>query len=73
MDISEAVGQDLDETVIIIADCHYYELYPDICVGGWPDLDCIEIKQRDFTVIQPDPYGFDLNKDGIGCERKYYK
>ena len=23
---------------------------------------------RGFTVYQPDPHGFDGNKDGVGCE-----
>lgn len=44
--------------------------YPDFCIPvGSPDLDCGEISQRNFTVLQPDPHGFDRDKDGVGCER----
>ena len=43
--------------------------YPDFCIASYPpDLDCGDISQKRFTVLQPDPHGFDGNKDGIGCE-----
>jgi len=43
--------------------------YPDICIPPYPpDLDCGEIRYVHFRVIQPDPHGFDGDKDGIGCE-----
>ncbi len=43
--------------------------YPDFCIPvDLPDLDCGDIPQKKFTVLQPDPHGFDGNKDGIGCE-----
>jgi micrococcal nuclease len=47
--------------------------YPDICIPiGSADLDCGEIQWRRFSVLwnvaNPDPHGFDGNRDGIGCE-----
>lgn len=43
--------------------------YPDFCIPpNSPDLDCGDIPQKNFTVIQPDPHRFDGDKDGIGCE-----
>lgn len=43
--------------------------YPDFCIPPPPpDLDCKDIPQKRFTVLQPDPHHFDGDKDGIGCE-----
>lgn len=43
--------------------------YPDVCIAPPPpDLDCPQIPQRRFRVLPPDPHGFDLDFDGIGCE-----
>jgi micrococcal nuclease len=43
--------------------------YPDVCIPSPPpDLDCGDITHQNFTVLQPDPHGFDGNYDGIGCE-----
>lgn len=43
--------------------------YPDVCIPPYPpDLDCGDIPYRRFRVLQPDPHGFDRDKDGIGCE-----
>jgi len=43
--------------------------YPDFCIPPPPpDLDCKDIPQKKFTVLQPDPHRFDGDKDGIGCE-----
>ncbi len=43
--------------------------YPDVCIPSYPpDLDCGEILYANFEVLQPDPHGFDRDKDGIGCE-----
>jgi len=43
--------------------------YPDVCIAVYPpDLDCGEISFKNFRVLQPDPHGFDGDKDGIGCE-----
>lgn len=52
--------------------------YPDVCIppdsqGG--DLDCGDIPYRQFRVLPPDPYNFDVDGlgdgdgDGLGCER----
>lgn len=70
--VIEAVGEDLDKDAITTSNCHYYESYPDICVGGFPDLDCVEIEFRDFAVLRPDPYGFNLDGDGVGCPSSRY-
>ncbi len=49
------------------ANCH--SSYPDFCIPPPPpDLNCPDISQKNFTVLQPDPHGFDGNKDGYGCE-----
>ena len=43
--------------------------YPDFCIPSPPpDLDCGDISQKNFIVLQPDPHRFDVDKDGIGCE-----
>jgi hypothetical protein len=43
--------------------------YPDFCIPPPPpDLNCPDIPQKNFTVLQPDPHGFDGNKNGVGCE-----
>jgi micrococcal nuclease len=43
--------------------------YPDFCIPPPPpDLDCKDIPQKNFRVLQPDPHRFDGDKDGIGCE-----
>lgn len=43
--------------------------YPTVCIPTYPpDLDCGEISYANFEVLQPDPHGFDGDKDGIGCE-----
>jgi len=43
--------------------------YPDVCIPSPPpDLDCGDIPHQNFTVLPPDPHGFDGDKDGIGCE-----
>lgn len=43
--------------------------YPDVCIPPYPpDLDCGEIRYRNFRVLPPDPHGFDRDRDGIGCE-----
>lgn len=48
--------------------------YPDFCIPpNIPDLDCGEIDQRNFRVLQPDPHRFDGDKDGMGCESKTEK
>ena len=43
--------------------------YPTVCIPSPPpDLDCAEVPYTDFTVLPPDPHGFDGDDDGIGCE-----
>jgi len=43
--------------------------YPSVCIPpSPPDLDCSDIRYRNFEVLQPDPHRFDGDKDGIGCE-----
>lgn len=44
--------------------------YPGVCIPpAPPDLDCGDIPHKRFTVLSPDPHGFDGNDDdGIGCE-----
>ena len=56
-----------DVVVETTNDCD--ESYPDFCItSSPPDLDCSDISQKKFTVLQPDPHKFDGDKDGIGCE-----
>lgn len=44
--------------------------YSDFCIDpNHPDLDCGELSERNFRVLQPDQYGFDGYKNGIGCEK----
>ncbi|MDP9354667.1 MAG: thermonuclease family protein [Chloroflexota bacterium] len=43
--------------------------YPGVCIpSAPPDLDCGQIGYRGFTVLPPDPDGFDGDGDGVGCE-----
>ena len=43
--------------------------YPDFCIRSPPpELDCGGIVFRNFTVLPPDPHGFDEDNDGKGCE-----
>ena len=44
--------------------------YPTVCIPpAPPDLNCGEISFRRFTVLPPDPHGFDgRDNDGVGCE-----
>src|SRR5439155_9710638 len=43
--------------------------YPTVCIPPPPpDLDCGDITFRRFTVLPPDPHGFDGDHDGVGCE-----
>lgn len=51
----------------IVCDSHY----PDFCIAAYPpDLNCGDISHNAFTVLQPDPHGFDRDKDGVGCGTK---
>ena len=44
--------------------------YPDFCIPPPPpDLSCADVAPHtNFTVLPPDPHGFDGNDNGIGCE-----
>jgi micrococcal nuclease len=43
--------------------------YPDVCIPPSPsDLDCGDVAYEGFTVNPPDPYQFDGDFDGVGCE-----
>ena len=43
--------------------------YPSVCIPpAPPDLDCGDVDAENFTVLPPDPHGFDSDGDGIGCE-----
>ena len=43
--------------------------YPDMCIPPYPpDLNCPDVPDNNFRVLSPDPHGFDLEDDGIGCE-----
>lgn len=43
--------------------------YPDICISSPPpDLNCSDIPEKNFRVLDPDPHKFDREGDGIGCE-----
>jgi hypothetical protein len=49
------------------AACH--PSYPNVCIPpAPPDLNCPDVPYTDFTVLPPDPHGFDGNGDGEGCE-----
>jgi len=43
--------------------------YPTVCIPPPPPyLDCPDIPYTNFTVLPPDPHGFDGNHNGVGCE-----
>jgi hypothetical protein len=43
--------------------------YPAVCIPPPPpDLDCADVRYRNFVVRPPDPHRFDGNHDGRGCE-----
>ena len=42
--------------------------YPDLCLPSSPDVNCVDISDKRFTVLPPDPHGLDKDEDGIGCE-----
>lgn len=43
--------------------------YPDFCIPPPPaEVDCADLPEEDFTVLAPDPHGFDADGNGIGCE-----
>jgi hypothetical protein len=43
--------------------------YPDFCIpANVKNLTCMDIIQRNFTVLNPDIHGLDSDGDGLGCE-----
>jgi hypothetical protein len=50
------------------ADVQLPPVLPDFCIPPPPDLDCADVNGRNFTVLPPDPHGFDREGDGLGCE-----
>ena len=42
--------------------------YPDFCIPPPPPLLNCDTQQKNFTVLPPDPHGFDRDEDGIGCD-----
>jgi micrococcal nuclease len=64
---STSIPKASSESLETVDDCD--PSYPDFCIPSpLPDLDCKDIPQKRFTVLQPDPHRFDGDKDGIGCE-----
>lgn len=53
---------------IAVSNCH--PSYPTICLPLVKGLNCPDIPYKNFTVLSPDPYRLDGDKDGIGCEKK---
>lgn len=41
--------------------------YPGVCIHSNPRLTCDELP-KNFTVLPPDPLGYDRDSDGVGCE-----
>jgi hypothetical protein len=42
--------------------------YPSVCIASPPpDLNCPDVPEKGFTVLSPDPHGFDPDGDGMGC------
>jgi hypothetical protein len=43
--------------------------YPTVCIPRYPpDLDCDDVRFREFRVRGRDPHSFDGDDDGVGCE-----
>jgi hypothetical protein len=42
--------------------------YTSVCIPPGRDLDCKDIPYNNFPVTGGDPFNFDLDGDGIGCE-----
>lgn len=43
--------------------------YPGVCIPSPPpDLDCADVRFKNFAVRPPDPHRFDGDRDGYGCE-----
>lgn len=43
--------------------------YPDFCIPiNQSSISCSDLPRGNFTVLPPDPYNFDGDGDGVGCE-----
>lgn len=61
----------LTATVIALTKSVCLLAYPDFCVSPNIRLGCGDLANygyHDFTVLPPDPYGYDKDGNGIGCE-----
>jgi hypothetical protein len=61
----------LTATVIALTQSRCLLAYPDFCVSPNVRLGCWDLANygyHDFTVLLPDPYGYDKDGDGIGCD-----
>lgn len=43
--------------------------YPGVCIQPGPRKSCDQLGYHNFTVLPPDPLGYDGDGDGVGCER----
>jgi hypothetical protein len=44
--------------------------YLAVCIEQYPpDLDCEDIRYSNFMVVGDDPHEFDIDNNGIGCEK----
>jgi hypothetical protein len=63
---SEPADQPTVVTTSTTDDCD--PSYPTVCIPSPPpDLNCSDIRFRNFTVLPPDPHRLDQDHDGIGC------
>ncbi len=71
-------GIGIAKVAVLITDApDCYASYPDFCIPpSNTDLTCADVDGQNFTVLHnvanPDPHGFDPDKDGIGCETDPY-
>jgi hypothetical protein len=42
--------------------------YPDFCISPDKRVGCEALGKYDFTVLTPDPYNYDKDNDGLGCD-----
>jgi plastocyanin len=64
------VGEEEEEQEEVEEEMGCDPSYPDVCIPPPPpNLNCGDISERRFTVLPPDPHGFDgRDNDGLGCE-----
>jgi len=46
--------------------------YPTLCLptGVGDTVNCSDIPEKNFPVLQPDPHRLDADKNGVGCESR---